>query len=66
MVSVAKGELTVGLDLGSHEYEITRDLVAEYSVGVADQHEWYSGVSPFGGPVAPALILHSECYRFGR
>ncbi len=66
MVSVAKGELTVGLDLGSHEYEITPELVAEYAAGVNDHNAWYSGDSPFGAPVAPALILHSECYRFGR
>jgi len=65
MVTVAKGEIQVGLDLGGHEYEITPELVAEYAAGLDDHHEWYSGPSPFGGPVAPALILHSECYRFG-
>jgi acyl dehydratase len=65
MVTVAKGEILVGLDLGGHEYEITPELVAEYAAGLDDHHEWYSGPSPFGGPVAPALILHSECYRFG-
>jgi hypothetical protein len=66
MVSVAKGEIPVGLDLGGHEYEITPELVAEYSAGVDDHNAWYSGPSPFGGPVAPALILHSEVYKFGR
>ncbi len=66
MVTVAKGDITVGMDLGSHEYEITPELVADYAAGVDDRHEWYTGASPFGGPVAPALILHSEVYRFGR
>jgi hypothetical protein len=66
MVSVAKGELAVGHDLGSHEYEITAQLVAEYAAGLDDHNSWYTDPSPFGGPVAPALILHSECYRFGR
>jgi hypothetical protein len=65
MVSVAKGEITVGMDLGGHTYEITPELVAAYSAGLDDHHGWYTGASPFGGPVAPALILHSECYRFG-
>ncbi|MEX1253901.1 MAG: MaoC family dehydratase [Dehalococcoidia bacterium] len=66
MVSIAKGEIPVGLDLGAHEYDITPELVAEYAAGVDDHHDWYTGASPFGGPVAPALILHSEIYRFGR
>ena len=66
MVTVAKGEINVGMDLGSHEYEITPELVAAYAAGLDDQHGWYTGASPFGGPVAPALILHSEVYRFGR
>jgi hypothetical protein len=65
MVSVAKGELPVGLDLGSREYEITPELVATYSAGVDDHNAWYSGRSPFGNAVAPALILHSGCYAFG-
>lgn len=65
MVSVAKGELPVGLDLGSRDYEITPDLVATYGAGVDDHNAWYSGTSPFGGAVAPALILHSGCYAFG-
>jgi len=66
MVSVAKGDIPVGLDLGGHEYEITPELVREYSAGVDDHHAWYAGPSAFGGSVAPALILHSEVYKFGR
>lgn len=64
MVSIAKGEIPVGLDLGAHEYEIAPDRVRTYTVGVDDHHPWYTGESPFGGAVAPALILHSEVYRF--
>jgi hypothetical protein len=66
VVTVAKGEIPVGLDLGAHEYEITPELVRDYAEALDDGHPWYTGDSPFGGPVAPALILHSECYRFGR
>ena len=65
MVTVAKGEIQVGLDLGGHEYEITSELVRDYLDALDDHHEWYTGASPFGGPVAPAIILHSEVYRFG-
>jgi hypothetical protein len=65
MVSVAKGELPVGLDLGGHAYEITPELVRNYSEALDDHNAWYASTSPFGGPVAPSLILHSEVYRFG-
>ena len=65
MVSIAKGDVPVGLDLGWHEYEITPELVRAYSDGVDDHYDWYAGSSPFGAPVAPALILHSEVYKFG-
>ncbi len=65
MVTVGKGDIQVGLDLGGHEYQITSELVRDYAEGVDDHHQWYTGASPFGGPVAPALILHSEVYKFG-
>jgi hypothetical protein len=66
MVTVARGEIPVGLDLGRHEYEITPELVRDYAEALDDSHPWYTSESPFGGAVAPALVLHSECYRFGR
>ncbi len=65
MVTVAKGDIPVGLDLGTHEYEITPELVADYAEALNDHNAWYTGSSPFGEPVAPALILHSEIYRYG-
>ena len=64
MVTIAKGDIPVGLDLGSHEYEISPELAASYMAGVDDHHEWYLSESPFGAAVAPALLLHSEVYRF--
>lgn len=66
MVTVAKVDLQPGHDLGSHEYEISPELVRDYAEALDDGNPWYTGASPFGGPIAPALILHSECYRFGR
>jgi acyl dehydratase len=38
-------------------------MVAAYSEAVSDFNPWYSGDSPLGSPIAPALILHSEVYR---
>ena len=53
----------VGRDYGGREVEITPELVRRYAEGVGDENPWYFGDSPFGGPVAPALILHSEVYH---
>jgi len=65
MVTIAKGDIPVGLDLGGHEHAVTPELVDAYARSLADHHEWYTGGSPFGGPVAPALLFHSEVYSFG-
>ncbi len=42
---------------------ITPELVATYVAGTGDDNPWYRGDSPLGGPVAPALILHSAVYK---
>lgn len=54
-----------GKDIGGLTVEITPELVARYAGGVQDPHPWYTGPSPFGGAVAPALVLHSAPHRFG-
>ncbi|MEX0786053.1 MAG: MaoC family dehydratase N-terminal domain-containing protein, partial [Dehalococcoidia bacterium] len=69
MPTIAKGDIPVGLDLGGREHVITPDIVAHYADSVDDHHPWYDGPTPFGaGPegaaVAPALVLHSEVYRY--
>ncbi len=53
----------VGRYQGERTVEIGPELVEQYSGSVDDHHSWYTGPSPFGGPVAPALVLHSEVYR---
>jgi len=53
----------VGRDYGTHEYHITPELIATYVAGTGDDNPWYRGESPLGGPVAPALILHSAVYK---
>lgn len=55
-------EKHVGRYYGERRVTITPDLVAHYAAAVQDHNPWYFGDSPFGGPVAPALILHSEVY----
>ncbi|HET9199606.1 MAG TPA: MaoC family dehydratase N-terminal domain-containing protein [Dehalococcoidia bacterium] len=61
---IAEGEVAIGLHLGRHDHEITPELVATYAGAVQDGNAWYSSASPFGGSVAPALIMHSEVYTF--
>ena len=56
-------EVYVGRDFGGNTYDITPDLVATYTAGTGDDNPWYRGPSPLGGPVAPALILHSAVYH---
>ena len=56
-------EVYVGRDFGGTTYDITPDLVAAYIAGTGDDNPWYRDKSPLGGPVAPALILHSAVYR---
>jgi len=54
----------VGKYLGRHDYATGPEAIAAYIAGTRDDNPWYSGPSPFGGPVAPALLLHSEQYKF--
>src|SRR5215472_9003556 len=56
-------EVYVGRDFGGLTYDITPDLVATYIAGTGDDNPWYRDASPLGGPVAPALILHSAVYH---
>ncbi|MDP2947980.1 MAG: MaoC family dehydratase [Chloroflexota bacterium] len=65
MTTIAPHEIYVGRDYGSHDITITPDMVQHYADATGDRNPWYFGPSPFGGPVAPALIRHSEVYTFG-
>jgi acyl dehydratase len=56
-------EKYVGQYYGEQQVHISPEMVAHYADAVQDHNPWYFGDSPFGGPVAPALILHSEVYR---
>ena len=65
MATLSEPEIFVGRDYGAHELTIDPELVQHYAEATGDANPWYFGPSPFGGPVAPALILHSEVYRYG-
>jgi acyl dehydratase len=56
-------EIYVGRDFGTFEFEITPELVQTYIAGTGDDNPWYTGGSPVGGPIAPALMLHSAPFR---
>ena len=56
-------ERYVGRDYGSFDYQITPELIATYVAGTGDDNPWYHADSPLGGPIAPALILHSGVYK---
>ena len=56
-------DVFVGRDMSGQEYTITPDMIRVYADGTDDRNAWYRGESPFGAPVAPALLFHSEVYR---
>jgi len=62
MTVTGKDHVYVGLDCGRREYMISSQMVQDYADAVQDHYPWYFGSSPFGGPVAPALIRHSEMF----
>jgi acyl dehydratase len=62
MSASGKDNVYVGMDCGRREYVISPEMVQAYATAIQDHNPWYSGPSPFGGAVAPALIRHSEMY----
>lgn len=50
-------DVYVGKDLGGHDYVIDRAMVSVYEAGTEDRSALYR-------ELAPALLLHSECYTF--
>jgi acyl dehydratase len=47
-------------------YELTPDLVRAYIAATGDDHPWYTGPSPFGGPIAPPGLVAFMHYRLPR
>jgi acyl dehydratase len=55
--------LQVGEEFVSDEYLVTPEDVETYCWAVDDQHPWYRGASPFGGPIAPPTMLANQALR---
>jgi acyl dehydratase len=55
--------LQVGEEFVSDEYLVTPEDVDTYAFAVDDQHPWFFGPSPFGGPVAPPTMLGNQALR---
>jgi MaoC like domain len=63
MATLTTDQSFVGAYYGERVVEIVPEFVQHYAESVEDFNPWYFGDSPFGGAVAPALLLHSEVYR---
>ena len=57
-------EIYVGRDFGRHDIVIDAAEVARYADALDDHNPIYTGTALFGGPVAPALVRHSEVYEY--
>lgn len=59
-------DVRVGGQLSPRAHEMTPERVAWYIETTGDGHPWYTGPSPFGGPVAPALLESNLAYQGSR
>jgi acyl dehydratase len=57
-------DVHAGKDLGTYDLTITEEMVQHYIRGLEEPNPWYTSDSPFGGPVAPALIFQDISSRF--
>lgn len=57
--------LTIGEEF-EDTYELTPELVQQYIAATGDDHPWYTGPSPFGGPIAPPGLVAFLHYRLPR
>jgi hypothetical protein len=64
--TLRESDVHAGRDLGVQHYSITPELIGWYVDAVEDDHPWYHDESPFGLPVAPALVFHNPNYMNGR
>ncbi len=57
-------DVYAGKDLGTFDLTITEEMVQQYVRGLDEPNPWYIGDSPFGGPVAPAIVFQDISSRF--
>ena len=55
--------LQVGEEFVSDTQLITPEDVETYAFAVEDEHPWFSGDSPFGGPIAHPTMLGNQALR---
>ena len=52
--------LTVGEEFVSDTHLVTPEDIEAYAFAVDDHHPWFSGTSPFGGPVAHPTLMANQ------
>src|SRR5438067_6003365 len=57
-------DVYIGKDLGTFDLTITEEMVQHYIHGLGEPNPWYTSASPFGDPVAPALVFQDVSNRF--
>lgn len=55
--------LEVGEEFVSDDHLVTPEDIETYAFAVDDQHPWFFGASPFGGPVAHPTLLGNQALR---
>jgi len=59
-------EVQIGEEFGPVEYVLSAETIAQYAEAIGDPHPWYTGNSPFDGPIAPptiAALFQSKALR---
>ena len=57
-------DVVIGKELGTLDLTITAEMVQQYTKGLDESNPWYTTESPFGGPIAPAIIFQDISSRF--
>ncbi|MBI2206816.1 MAG: MaoC family dehydratase [Candidatus Rokubacteria bacterium] len=55
--------LAIGEEFVSNEEIVTPEDIDTYAFAVDDHHPWFSGPSPFGGPVAHPTFFANQALR---
>ena len=53
----------VGEEFVSDEHLVTPEDIETYAFAVDDHHPWFTGASPFGGPIAHPTLLGNQALR---
>jgi hypothetical protein len=53
-------DIELGGECEPYEYRVTEEIVRKYLETLGIENPWYTEDSPFGGPIAPALISRSD------